>query len=204
MPSLFQLVTVELLPVMLAPYFSATSSFHSSFCVWRSYISCYTVWSVCRHNLPSVLWHCWLSVRKSIQPIKIEWWDTGGYLSGARCKWFAYGPADATTTRIVSCFIKIQIGSTFLVPAYLGCPGKEAVKWVSVQMENWSEWVFGAWRGGQIEGGITSVHGRCSFTVPNINFSNLLSDNLPLYNLCLYSECPSCCQQRRVGSKTLL
>jgi len=29
----------------------------------------------------------------------------------------------------VSCFIKIQIGFTFLVPAHPGCPGKEAVKW---------------------------------------------------------------------------
>jgi len=27
---------------------------------------------------------------------------------------------------------KIQIGFTFLVPAYLGCPGKEAVKWLLV------------------------------------------------------------------------
>jgi len=31
---------------------------------------------------------------------------------------------------IVSCSSKIQIGFTFLVPAYLGCPGKEAVKWL--------------------------------------------------------------------------
>ena len=31
---------------------------------------------------------------------------------------------------IISCFIKIQTGLTFLVPAYLGCPGKEAVKQV--------------------------------------------------------------------------
>ena len=28
----------------------------------------------------------------------------------------------------VSCFSKIQIGSTFLVPAHLGSPGKRAVK----------------------------------------------------------------------------
>jgi len=28
----------------------------------------------------------------------------------------------------VSCFSKIQISFTFLVPAYPGCPGKEAVK----------------------------------------------------------------------------
>ena len=30
----------------------------------------------------------------------------------------------------VSCFSKIQIGFTFLVPAYPGYPGKEAVKWL--------------------------------------------------------------------------
>jgi len=30
----------------------------------------------------------------------------------------------------VSCSSKIQIGFTFLVPAYPGCPGKEAVKWL--------------------------------------------------------------------------
>jgi len=30
----------------------------------------------------------------------------------------------------VSCSSKIQIGFTFLVPAHLGSPGKEAVKWL--------------------------------------------------------------------------
>ena len=32
----------------------------------------------------------------------------------------------------VSCFIKIQIGFTFLVPAHPGSPGKRAIKWVCV------------------------------------------------------------------------
>ena len=32
----------------------------------------------------------------------------------------------------VSCFSKIQIGFTFLVPAHSGSPGKRAVKWVCV------------------------------------------------------------------------
>ena len=32
----------------------------------------------------------------------------------------------------VCCFSKIQIGFTFLVPAYPGSPGKRAVKWVCV------------------------------------------------------------------------
>ena len=30
----------------------------------------------------------------------------------------------------VSCSSKIQIGFTFLVPAYPGCPAKEAIKWL--------------------------------------------------------------------------
>jgi len=34
--------------------------------------------------------------------------------------------------RVISCFIKIQIGLTFLLAAYPGCPGKETVKRVSV------------------------------------------------------------------------
>jgi len=33
---------------------------------------------------------------------------------------------------IISCFIKIQTGFTFLVLAYSGGPGKEAIKRVSV------------------------------------------------------------------------
>ena len=34
----------------------------------------------------------------------------------------------------VSCFSKIQIGFTFLVPAHLGSPGQRAVKWVSLSL----------------------------------------------------------------------
>jgi len=75
---------------------------------------------------PSVHSCCWLGGRKGIRPVKklvVGCWH--GYLPGARCR-LAYGPADATA----SCFSKIQIGFTFLVPAYPGCPGKEAVKWL--------------------------------------------------------------------------
>ena len=38
----------------------------------------------------------------------------------------------------VSCFSKIQIGFTFLVPAHPGSPGKRAVKWVSYASVDWS------------------------------------------------------------------
>ena len=46
-----------------------------------------------------MLWHCWLGVRKNIRPLKIEWWVWCGFLSGARCRLFAYGPADATASQ---------------------------------------------------------------------------------------------------------
>ena len=56
---------------------------------------------------------------ESIWPVKN--WVMGswcGYLSGAKCNWFAYGPPDATTNPIITCIIKIQNGSVFLVSSY--------------------------------------------------------------------------------------
>jgi len=45
----------------------------------HSYILCRQYYHVivmhyCR---PSVLWHCWLGIRKSTRPVKIEWWGVG-------------------------------------------------------------------------------------------------------------------------------
>ena len=77
--------------------------------------------------LPSVLWCCWLNVRKSIWPVKTEWW---GIIVIICLEW---GANDLHMVHpIISCFIKIHIGLTFLVLAYPGCPGKEAIKQVSV------------------------------------------------------------------------
>ena len=58
-----------------------------------------------------------------------------GCLSGARCRLFAYGPADATASQnpIISCLIQIQTNFAFLVSAYLGCPGKEAAKQITTE-----------------------------------------------------------------------
>jgi len=87
------------------------------------------------HYRPSVLWHSWSGGRKGIRPVKN--WVVGcwhGYLSEAWCR-LAYGPADTTATRcLLSCFSKIQIGFTFLVPAHPGSPGQRAIKWVCVCM----------------------------------------------------------------------
>ena len=81
--------------------------------------------------LPSVLWCCWLGGRKGIQPVKTEWCGAGMVVCLER-------GADLHTAQLmpltltVSCFSKIQIGFTFLVPAHLGSPGQRAVKRVCV------------------------------------------------------------------------
>ena len=56
-------------------------------CIWSSWCHCHSlslasvksrlVLPFWYQLLPSVLWRCWLSVRKSIRPVKIEWWGVG-------------------------------------------------------------------------------------------------------------------------------
>jgi len=73
-------------------------------------------------GVPSVLWLCWLGGRRGIWPVKN--WVVGhwrGYLSGARCR-LAYMAQLMPLLLTVSCFSKIQIGFTFLVPAHPGSP----------------------------------------------------------------------------------
>ena len=62
---------------------------------------------------------------------KTEWWDADVVIcleQGADLHLAQLMPLPHT----VSCFSKIQIGSTFLVPAHMGSPGKRAVKWMCV------------------------------------------------------------------------
>ena len=67
--------------------------------------------------LASVLRYCCLGGRKGIRPVKN--WAVGCW---------QLMPLPLT----VSCFNRIQIGFTFLVPAHLGSPGQRAVKQVCV------------------------------------------------------------------------
>ena len=84
-------------------------------------------------NMPSVLWRCWLGGRKGIRPVKkTEWWGAGMVICLERGADLHMGVMLLPLT--VSCFSKIQIGFTFLVPAHLGSPGQWAVKWVCVCM----------------------------------------------------------------------
>ena len=62
---------------------------------------------------------------------KTEWWGAGVVIClerGADLHMAQLLPLPLT----VSCFSKIQIGFTFLVPAHLGSPGQRAVKRVCV------------------------------------------------------------------------
>jgi len=62
---------------------------------------------------------------------KLEWWGAGVVIClelGVDLRVAQLMPLSIT----VSCFSKIQIGFTFLVPAHLGSPGQKAVKWVSL------------------------------------------------------------------------
>jgi len=100
-------------------------------------------------HTPYLLWHRWFGDRKGIRPVKN--WVVGcwhGYLSGARCTasemtyTVSSGALNSTPIQSnadlhmaqlmplplnVSCFSKIQIGFTFLVPAHLGSPGRRAL-----------------------------------------------------------------------------
>ena len=83
------------------------------------------------YKLPSVLWRCRLGIRKSTQSVKTEWWGAGVVIClevQMICIWFSW----CHCYPIISCFVKIQTGLTFLVPAYPCRPGKEAVKRQSV------------------------------------------------------------------------
>jgi len=119
----------------LLVFYSNRSRFHD---FWRYINLC-----VCMYVkiLPTVLWSCWLGGRKGIQPVKTEQWGAGMVIClerGADLHMPQLMPLPLT----VSCFSKIQIGFTLLVPAYQGSPGQRAVKRVCVCMlksadQNW-------------------------------------------------------------------
>jgi len=84
-------------------------------------------------HVPSVLWHCWLGVRKSIRPVKKLNDEVLAWLFvWSEVRMICIQSSWCLCHRIISCFIKIQIGLTFLLPAYPGCPQKETIKLMSV------------------------------------------------------------------------
>jgi len=75
-----------------------------------------------------------LGGRKGIRPVKTEWCGARvviGLERGAGLHIAQLMPLPLT----VSCFSKIQVGFTFLVPDHLGSPGQRAIKRVCVCVE---------------------------------------------------------------------
>jgi len=73
--------------------------------------------------VPSVLWRCWFGGRKGTWPVKSLQWGTGVVVClgwGANLYMAQLMPLSLT----VSCFSKIHIGLTFVVPAHPGNPGQ--------------------------------------------------------------------------------
>ena len=69
----------------------------------------------------------------------VRYWR--GYLSGARCKWFAYSPADATATP-TSCSSKIQNGLPFWCWLTQVVLEKKPLNGCSVVIDVWCRFVF--------------------------------------------------------------
>ena len=88
--------------------------------------SCRVIYDLCRtvDCLQCLLWHCRLGIRKSIRPVKNICLDRGADV----CIWPSW--CHCIKNPIVSGLIKKQTGFPFLVLAYPGCPGKEAIKCV--------------------------------------------------------------------------
>ena len=63
---------------------------------------------------------------------KTEWWGAGVVICLERDADLHMAAQLMPLPLTVSCFSKIQIGFTFLVPGHLGSPRQRAVKWVCV------------------------------------------------------------------------
>jgi len=112
-------------PSELGPENLDLSSFNGSYRMWRRLVHfmlyIFGLW-------PSVLWRCWLGGRKGIWPVKTM---SSGVLSWLSV-WSMVQAQLIPLPLTISCFSKIQIVFTFLVPAHPGSPGQKAVKWVCV------------------------------------------------------------------------
>ena len=93
--------------------------------VWWMFIFCFfsSFFSPKRlTGMPSVLWHCWSGEEEenpALTKLNNEMLDCWcGYLSGAKCKWFAYGLADATATPSSLALLKSRI----VLPFWHGLP----------------------------------------------------------------------------------
>jgi len=120
--------------------------------------------------LNSVLWHCWLGVRKSIQPVK-DWvmrsWR--GYLSGVRYNWFAYGKEGVKQSSVLHSTVKaysnLILQSVFRdfarvwwhVMQVVGCRGKAEVELRVVMSKEATVHGVMLWRSSEVTSCLCSI-----------------------------------------------
>jgi len=93
-------------------------------CIWRAFrsqcnISSYVIFCclcfIClfiRRFLPSLFWHCWLGVRKSVRPVNIDWWGVGVVIClerGAECLHVVQLMPLLSQNPIIACLIKSRL-----------------------------------------------------------------------------------------------
>jgi len=103
------------------------SGVHVQTCYRRKRLNSYEKLMFCDNYSASVHPRCWLDDRKGIRPVKTQWWGAGVVIcleQGGNLHTAHLMPLPLT----LSCFSKIQIGFTFLVPAHPGSSGQRAVK----------------------------------------------------------------------------
>jgi len=72
-----------------------------------------TTWLINNNNncfkflLPTVLWHCWLGIRKSIRTVKFKRWDAGVVYVWSKVQMICIWSSWCHYHPIVNCFIKI-------------------------------------------------------------------------------------------------
>ena len=75
----------------------------------------------------------------SIRNWVVRYWH--GYLSGVRCKWFAYGPADATATPSSLAPVNPE-WLTILGATYPGCRSSSSSSYYKFTAKSVGEWVL--------------------------------------------------------------
>ena len=107
----------------LPPHHLCISKMQSEPTVFTLLYNCSVIYLI----TPSVLWRCWLGVRKGIGPVKSDWWGASMVIFRSvvhiACIWFSY--ATATPSSLLQ-----QNPERFilLVPTHPGSPGQRVVK----------------------------------------------------------------------------
>jgi len=91
--------------------------------------------------VPSLHWHCWLGIRKSIQFVEKLSCEVLAWLSvWSKVQMICIQSSWCHCHPVISCFIKIQNGLTFLVMAYPGYSEKRGMLFIQACTSHQAVW----------------------------------------------------------------